>query len=176
MRRQTKRFPAGREFAMSLGATEALTASLDGSTWEWGVAEGLPSGTVTFLFTDIEGSTGLWDAFPDDMRTALALHDAVVKAAAERHGGHLVKNTGDGLFVAFPSASAAATTAIEAQADLAEADWPTVVGALGSAWRCTRPGWIRWTVTTTARTSTGWPASRRPDTAGRSCCPSRPPR
>ena len=42
------------------------------------MAMSLPAGTVTFLFTDVEGSTRLWDSFPDDMRTALALHDEIL--------------------------------------------------------------------------------------------------
>jgi class 3 adenylate cyclase len=44
----------------------------------------LPSGTVTFLFTDIEGSTHLWDIAPDAMRQALALHDEIVRAGGHR--------------------------------------------------------------------------------------------
>ncbi len=92
---------------------------------------GLPTGTVTFLFTDIEGSTSLWDAFPDDMRTALRLHDEVMTAAIADRGGHVVKNTGDGIFAAFGSAIDAAGAAIAAQSNLADTDWPTVVGSLG---------------------------------------------
>jgi class 3 adenylate cyclase/predicted ATPase len=92
---------------------------------------GLPSGTVTFLFTDIEGSTSLWDAFPDDMRAALTMHDALVTAAVTERGGHVVKSTGDGIFAAFDSALGAAAAAVDAQAGLAAAAWPTVVGSLG---------------------------------------------
>lgn len=92
---------------------------------------GLPSGTVTFLFTDIEGSTSLWDAFPEDMRSALAIHNAAVTAAVTRLHGHVVKNTGDGIFAAFGSAMDAAAAALEAQSDLAAAEWPVVVGSLG---------------------------------------------
>jgi predicted ATPase/class 3 adenylate cyclase len=91
----------------------------------------LPGGTVTFLFTDIEGSTRLWDTFADDMRRALAVHDEVVTGAVVRYGGHLVKNTGDGLFVVFDSATSAVAAAVEAQSHLTEADWPEVVGLLG---------------------------------------------
>ena len=46
-----------------------------------------PSGTVTFLFTDIEGSTRLWEEQPEAMRTALARHDAILRDAVEAHGG-----------------------------------------------------------------------------------------
>ena len=56
------------------------------------VAE-LPSGTVTFLFTDIEGSTRLWEEHPDAMREALARHDELVRDAVEGHDGHVVKTS-----------------------------------------------------------------------------------
>ena len=51
----------------------------------------LPSGTVTFLFTDIEGSTRLWQLFPDAMGAALSRHRAMLTASIERHGGYLVQ-------------------------------------------------------------------------------------
>ena len=91
----------------------------------------LPGGTVTFLFTDIEGSTRLWDAFPDDMRLALSLHDRAVEAAVATCGGHVVKNTGDGMFAAFSSAPEAAAAAVAAQQALASMEWPVVIGSLG---------------------------------------------
>src|SRR5256885_465025 len=56
-----------------------------------------PEGTVTFLFTDIEGSTRRWKSEPDAMRVALAAHDEVLRAAIEARGGWLFKNTGDGV-------------------------------------------------------------------------------
>ena len=58
----------------------------------------LPSGTVTFLFTDIEGSTRLWEEHPDAMRDALARHDEILRDAVKSHGGHVVKELGDGVF------------------------------------------------------------------------------
>ena len=51
-----------------------------------------PSGVVTFLFTDVEGSTRRWEADPDVMRMALAAHDEVLRAAIEGHGGWLFKH------------------------------------------------------------------------------------
>ena len=54
----------------------------------------LPSGTVTFLFTDIEGSTRLWEEHPDAMRDALARHDELLREAIETHSGYVVKTTG----------------------------------------------------------------------------------
>src|SRR5438552_17172538 len=74
-----------------------------------------PSGTVTFLFTDIEGSTRRWENEPDAMGVALAAHDGVLRAAIEARGGWLFKNTGDGVCAAFASARAAVYAAIDAQ-------------------------------------------------------------
>ncbi|HEY5367341.1 MAG TPA: adenylate/guanylate cyclase domain-containing protein, partial [Casimicrobiaceae bacterium] len=59
------------------------------------------SGIVTFLFTDIEGSTRLWEQDAARMQPALALHDAIVRRAVERHRGTIVKTTGDGVHAAF---------------------------------------------------------------------------
>ena len=87
----------------------------------------LPTGTVTFLFTDIEGSTRLWDAFPDDMRRALTMHDAIVTEAVTSRNGHVVKQTGDGVFAAFDSAINACLAAADAQDGLAAATWPAAV-------------------------------------------------
>ena len=55
----------------------------------------LPSGTVTFLFTDLEGSTRLWEEYPDAMQGALARHDELFRAAIDAHGGYVVKMRGD---------------------------------------------------------------------------------
>ncbi len=74
-----------------------------------------PSGTVTFLFTDIEGSTKRWEADPDAMRVELAAHDDVLRTAVEGQGGWLFKHTGDGVCAAFQSAQSAVDVAIEAQ-------------------------------------------------------------
>src|SRR6184192_4148059 len=61
----------------------------------------LPSGTVTFLFTDIEGSTRLWEEHPDAMRGALARHDAILRAGIEANGGQVFKTMGDAFCAAF---------------------------------------------------------------------------
>jgi DNA-binding XRE family transcriptional regulator len=74
----------------------------------------LPSGTVTFLFTDIEGSTTLWEQHPQAMAAALARHDAILRRAIQAYQGVVVKSTGDGIhavFVRVPDAIAAALTA-----------------------------------------------------------------
>ncbi len=67
----------------------------------------LPTGTVTFLFTDIEGSTKLWEKHPETMRSALARHDTLAASVIEQHGGVLVKSRGEGdsLFAVFPHAT-----------------------------------------------------------------------
>jgi len=80
----------------------------------WGVT-GRPSGTVTFLFTDIEGSTKRWETDPDAMRVELAAHDDLLRSAIETHDGWLFKHTGDGVCAAFGSAQSAVEAAVEAQ-------------------------------------------------------------
>ena len=82
-----------------------------------------PTGTVTFLFTDIEGSTTLWERHPDAMRDVLARHDTIVRDAIERNAGYVVKTTGDGAHAAFATAAAAAAAAVEGQRALAAEPW-----------------------------------------------------
>ena len=84
---------------------------------------GLPTGTVTFLFTDLEGSTRLWEEHPDAMRAALARHDEMLRAAVESCGGVVVKTTGDGLHAAFRSAEGALEAAASGQRALAAEPW-----------------------------------------------------
>src|ERR1700756_5809250 len=74
-----------------------------------------PSGVVTFLFTDVEGSTRRWEADADGMRIALAAHDEVLRGAVEAHGGWLFKHTGDGVCAAFASPRSAVDAAGAAQ-------------------------------------------------------------
>jgi predicted ATPase/class 3 adenylate cyclase len=81
------------------------------------------SGTVTFLFTDIEGSTRLWEQHPRAMSEALARHDAILVDAVEFSGGHVVKTTGDGLFAVFGRAESAITAALAAQRSLVGTAW-----------------------------------------------------
>ena len=73
---------------------------------------------VTFLFTDVEGSTSRWEADADGMRVALAAHDAALRSAIEEHGGWLFKHTGDGVCAAFASPRSAVDAAIAAQRTL----------------------------------------------------------
>lgn len=79
----------------------------------------MPSGIATFLFTDIEGSTRRWEADADTMRTALAVHDEVLRRAIAGQAGTLFKHTGDGVCAAFASPSAAVDAAVSAQRELA---------------------------------------------------------
>src|SRR4051794_14208665 len=74
-----------------------------------------PTGTVTFLMTDIEASTRRWEEQPEAMRADLARHDATLREAIEGHGGWLFKHTGDGMLAAFPAARPAIQAAIAAQ-------------------------------------------------------------
>jgi class 3 adenylate cyclase len=60
-----------------------------------------PGGTVTFLFTDIEGSTRLWEQHPQAMQESLALHDAILRGAITAQGGHVFKTVGDAFFAVF---------------------------------------------------------------------------
>ena len=87
------------------------------STTEW------PRGTVTFLFTDLEGSTGLWQRHARVMPAAYARHDALLRGAVAAHGGTVYKVVGDAFQVAFPSVPAAILAAIEAQRAFAAEPW-----------------------------------------------------
>jgi predicted ATPase/class 3 adenylate cyclase len=77
-----------------------------------------PSGVVTFLFTDVEGSTRRWEADAEGMRAALAAHDEVLRKAIEAYGGFLFSHTGDGFVAAFASPMSAVNAAIDAQREL----------------------------------------------------------
>ena len=81
-------------------------------------AAAAPSGVVTFLFTDVEGSTRRWEADAEGMRAALTAHDEVLRDAIEAHGGWLFKHTGDGVCAAFASPRSAVDAAITAQRKL----------------------------------------------------------
>src|SRR4051812_31927887 len=84
-----------------------------------------PTGVVTFLFTDIEGSTRRWEADPDAMRSALQVHDATLRRVVASYGGAVFKHTGDGICAAFTSPRAAVDAAIAAQRSL---DLPVRMG------------------------------------------------
>jgi class 3 adenylate cyclase len=75
----------------------------------------LPSGTVTFLFTDIEGSTKLWEQYPEAMKSALAKHDSILKEVVESNHGQIIKTTGDGIHAVFSTAIDAINASLDAQ-------------------------------------------------------------
>ncbi|MBB6051618.1 adenylate/guanylate cyclase domain-containing protein [Armatimonas rosea] len=83
----------------------------------------LPAGTVTFLFTDIEGSTRLWEEHPERMRTALARHDALLHQAITEHNGYVFKTIGDAFCAAFATAPEALSAALTAQRCLYAEPW-----------------------------------------------------
>ncbi|MGZ5385014.1 MAG: adenylate/guanylate cyclase domain-containing protein [Acidimicrobiia bacterium] len=74
-----------------------------------------PTGMITFLFTDIEGSTRLWEYYPDAMQQALVRHDVVLRDVIAAHGGYVFSTAGDAFSIAFPSPRAALDAAIEGQ-------------------------------------------------------------
>ncbi len=88
------------------------------------VAVTLPVGTVTFLLTDIEGSTRRWAQEGELFRVVLGLHHAALRREFKRHGGHEFKETGDGFLVAFAGASEALECALAAQKALSQLDCP----------------------------------------------------
>ena len=86
-----------------------------------------PKGTVTFLFTDIEGSTTLWDQYPEQMQSALARHDCIVRGAVIQHDGVVFKTIGDAFCAAFSSPAPAVSAAIAAQRALSAEPWPAPI-------------------------------------------------
>ncbi|MEM9466641.1 MAG: adenylate/guanylate cyclase domain-containing protein [Actinomycetota bacterium] len=85
---------------------------------------GIPSGLVTFVFTDVEGSTRLWDTVPEDMQVALARHDALVADAVQAHEGHVFSTGGDGYGISFHTTQQAVDAVARIQSALAAEPWP----------------------------------------------------
>jgi class 3 adenylate cyclase len=83
----------------------------------------MPSGTVTFLFTDIEGSTRLWERDATAMRSTLNRHDEILRSAIQGHGGYIFKTVGDAFCAAFGSASNAMEAALKIQRALHTEQW-----------------------------------------------------
>ena len=86
-----------------------------------------PTGTVTFLFTDIEGSTKLWEAQPGAMQIALARHDALLRQDIENNNGIVFKTIGDAFCAAFTTAPEALSAALAAQQALHAKVWPSAL-------------------------------------------------
>lgn len=89
---------------------------------------GLPAGTVTFLFTDVEGSTRLLERHPEAYAAAIVRHYAILRDAVEAHGGCVFETVGDAVYAAFPAATDAVAAALHGQHELQASDW----GALGA--------------------------------------------
>ena len=83
----------------------------------------LPTGTVTFLFTDIEGSTRLWADHPEVMGGAVVRHEELIREAVETHGGYVFSTAGDSFAAAFSTADEAIDAAVQAQLTVASEGW-----------------------------------------------------
>src|SRR5258708_25218852 len=90
------------------------------------MSQPFPSGTVTFLFTDIEASTKLWEQFQGAMKTALARHDEILRQAVESNGGRIIKTTGDGVHAAFDAGVNGIAASLTAQRALIEEKWDPI--------------------------------------------------
>ena len=90
----------------------------------------LPTGTLTFLLTDVEGSTRLWDQHPEAMRPALARHDQIIEDSVGHYSGTLVRPRGEGdsCFAVFRSAASASLAAVTIQRALHTEAWPMAAG------------------------------------------------
>src|SRR5215208_5323612 len=89
-----------------------------------------PTGTVTFLFTDIEGSTRLWESNTQAMQEPLARHDELLRTTIEARDGYVFKTVGDAFCAAFGTATDAAEAALACQRMLLEEGWAEEVGAI----------------------------------------------
>lgn len=88
------------------------------------MAKSLPTGRVTFLFTDIQGSTRLWEDHPEGMASALEIHDRILAECVSDSNGVVVKTMGDGLMAVFDAEADASAAAITGQLALLNQDWP----------------------------------------------------
>jgi predicted ATPase/class 3 adenylate cyclase len=88
-------------------------------------AAAIPTGTVTLMFTDVEGSTRLWETEPEHMARALRQHDELLRTAIVAAGGYVFKTVGDAFCAAFATPQAALQAALAAQLGLAAETWPT---------------------------------------------------
>ena len=90
----------------------------------------LPTGTITFLFSDIVGSSRLWEDHSQAMRIAIARHDLIMRTSINEHNGQVVKQRGDGFHAVFASAYDAVDAAIAAQRNLQAENWDHMINAI----------------------------------------------
>src|SRR5919201_2818737 len=90
----------------------------------------LPSGTVTFLFTDIEGSTTRWEHHPQEMKGAVERHDAIMREAIEANGGFVFRTEGDAFRAAFDTALLALNAALQAQRTIESEPWASEIAPI----------------------------------------------
>src|SRR6266849_7574691 len=115
---------AGRISAADTGALRAAGArTMETATVQ---SADVPSGTVTFLFSDIEGSTRRWEQHPEAMQAALARHDTLLRAAIEDRGGYVFKTIGDAFCATFETAQAALAATLAAQRAVDAEPWGAV--------------------------------------------------
>ena len=108
----------------SLSSDSAGVAKLDGDSFQR--ESDLPTGLITYLFTDVQGSTTLWQQFPQEMTDVMARHDSMMRSAVEENRGSVVRPRGEGdsIFAVFPRATDAIGAACSAQQLLQRETWP----------------------------------------------------
>src|SRR3954465_1708080 len=121
MDRTPRRGQAATPVASASGSGPAPAPAHDDDRPQPGAA--LPTGTLTFCFTDIEGSTQLWEQHSQAMPAALARHDAILRDAIQAQRGVIFKTVGDGVHAVFARASDALLAAIDAQHALHAEPW-----------------------------------------------------
>src|SRR5437763_15957823 len=90
----------------------------------------LPTGTVTFLYTDIENSTRRWEQAPDAMKAAVERHDVILRNAIESNGGVVFRTMGDAFCAAFLTAPEALSAALAAQRSIQDETWGQEIGLI----------------------------------------------
>src|SRR5436305_14942278 len=92
--------------------------------------QALPTGTITFLYTDIESSTTRWEQFPEVMKPAVERHDAILRRCIDSNGGCVFRTMGDAFCAAFTTAPPALAAALGAQRALGAEPWAPQVGPI----------------------------------------------
>ena len=96
-----------------------------------------PSGTVTFLLTDLEGSTRLWEQDPEAMKAAMARHDELLEKTIAAYRGYVFARMGDGMAASFSTARDATAAAVSFQTALTDEHWGTAHPVTGARRVCT---------------------------------------